>query len=70
VKLNRKVEDLEDVRALVGGLTEVREKEADVEALIAPIEDMYGLLLRYEVRGGGWAGGGGGMGAACCCVTR
>ncbi len=29
---------------------QVREKEADIDALISPIEDMYALLLRYEVR--------------------
>jgi hypothetical protein len=30
--------------------TQVREKEADIDTYIAPIEDMYSLLLRYEVR--------------------
>eukprot|EP00878_Enallax_costatus_P041459 GHUV01048245.1.p1 GENE.GHUV01048245.1~~GHUV01048245.1.p1 ORF type:complete len:369 (+),score=142.53 GHUV01048245.1:96-1202(+) len=50
LKLQRKVEDLEDVRFLVGTLNEVREKEADIDTLITPIEDMYSLLLRYEVR--------------------
>lgn len=29
---------------------QVRGKEADIDAQIAPIEDMYSLLLRYEVR--------------------
>jgi hypothetical protein len=29
---------------------QVREKEADIDTLILPIEDMYALLLRYEVR--------------------
>lgn len=29
---------------------QIREKEADIDALITPIEDMYSLLLRYEVR--------------------
>jgi len=28
---------------------QIREKEADIDALITPIEDMYSLLLRYEV---------------------
>lgn len=31
-------------------LLQVREKEADIDALITPIEEMYSLLLRYEVR--------------------
>jgi hypothetical protein len=48
--LNRKVEDLEDVRYVMNCLKEVREKEANIDGLITPIEDMYALLLRYEVR--------------------
>ena len=28
----------------------MREQEADLDALIRPIEDMYSLLRRYEVR--------------------
>ena len=31
-------------------LLQVREKEANVDNLINPIEDMYALLMRYEVR--------------------
>jgi dynein heavy chain len=50
LKLNRKVEDLEDVRYVMNCLKEVREKEANIDGLITPIEDMYALLLRYEVR--------------------
>jgi hypothetical protein len=30
---------------------QIREKEVDIDVLITPIEDMYNLLLRYEVRG-------------------
>ena len=29
---------------------QVREKESNIDGLITPIEEMYGLLLRYEVR--------------------
>ena len=32
------------------GFLQIRQKEADIDALITPIEDMYSLLLRYEVR--------------------
>lgn len=31
-------------------LMQIREKEANVDNLINPIEDMYSLLMRYEVR--------------------
>jgi hypothetical protein len=36
-----------DVRALVGTLRAVREYEAEVEARVAPIEDLYAMLARY-----------------------
>ena len=29
----------------------MREREADVDETIVPLEEMYGLLSRYEVRG-------------------
>ena len=48
--LARPVDDLEDVRRAMGVLSEVRSKEADVDGLIAPVEDMYALLARYEVK--------------------
>ena len=28
---------------------QVREKDSNIDSLISPIEDMYALLLRYEV---------------------
>jgi dynein heavy chain, axonemal len=31
------------------GLLQVRDKEANIDNLINPIEDMYALLTRYEV---------------------
>eukprot|EP00798_Chlamydomonas_sp_ICE-L_P031303 gene31303-6451_t len=50
LKLNRKIEDLEDVRGIMNVLKEVREKESEIDNLIGPIEEMYTLLLRYEVK--------------------
>ena len=50
LKLTRQVEDLEDVRTVMEVLAEVREKESDIDSLVTPIEEMYALLLRYEVR--------------------
>jgi hypothetical protein len=47
--VGRKVEDLEDVRYVMAVLREVRDKEADIDTLIGPIEEMYALLTRYEV---------------------
>jgi len=62
LKLNRKIEDLEDVRGIMAVLKEVREKESEIDNLIGPIEEMYALLLRYEVRRAWW-------GASCVCVA-
>lgn len=44
--MSRRVEDLDDVKALVGVLREVREYEACVDAVVGPIEDIYALLMR------------------------
>lgn len=55
LKLSRKIEDLEDVRNIMAVLKEVREKESEIDNLIGPIEEMYALLMRYEVRLG-WQG--------------
>jgi hypothetical protein len=52
LRLSGKVEDLEDVMAAMAVLDEVRVKDANIDAHIGPIEEMYGLLLRYEVCGG------------------
>lgn len=40
------MEDLDDVKALVGVLREVCEYEACVDAVVGPIEDIYALLMR------------------------
>eukprot|EP00854_Cymbomonas_tetramitiformis_P002070 gene2070-2767_t len=50
LKLNRKVEDLEDVRTAMGVLKEVREREGEIDSLMVPVEEIYALLGRYEVR--------------------
>ena len=42
------------MRNIMNVLKEVREKESEIDNLIGPIEEMYGLLLRYEVRSHAW----------------
>lgn len=32
------------------GRLQMREKEADIDGIVAPIEELYGLLARYEVK--------------------
>lgn len=41
--------DLDDVRNVMMLLNEVREREADIDNTILPIEDMYNLLNRFNV---------------------
>jgi len=50
LKLNRKVEDLEDVRNVMAVLKEVRVKESEIDNVMIPIEEIYALLNRYQVR--------------------
>lgn len=50
MKLSRSVDDLEDVRTIMFVLRDVREREAEIDNTITPIEEMYALLNRYEVR--------------------
>ena len=49
MKLNREVEDLEDVRTVMGVLKEIRDREAEIDAIMTPIEEIYALLERYKV---------------------
>lgn len=52
-KLSLKVISLEDIRAVMTILAEIREKEAVIDDIISPVEDMYHMLARYEVRAAG-----------------
>ena len=45
-RLGRRIDDLDDVKAVVAALREVREYEAGVDAVVGPIEDIYALLAR------------------------
>lgn len=38
--LKREIKDLEDVRAAMGWLKELREREADVDTYFVPVEEM------------------------------
>jgi len=47
LRLNRKVEDLEDVRLVMVIQQDIRSKEAEVDTIMTPIEDIYALLSRW-----------------------
>ena len=49
LKLNRKIEDLEDVRTVMGVLKEIRDRESEIDSIMVPIEEIYSLLGRYKV---------------------
>ncbi len=49
-RLDRKVEDLDDVRELMTVLGEIRDRETEIELEIAPVEERYQLLVKYDVR--------------------
>uniref|UniRef100_A0A1I8HIQ5 DHC_N1 domain-containing protein n=2 Tax=Macrostomum lignano TaxID=282301 RepID=A0A1I8HIQ5_9PLAT len=47
--LARPVQDLDDVRAHMAALSEVREGEVRIDLTIGPIEETYALLSKYEI---------------------
>nr|XP_015210363.1 PREDICTED: dynein heavy chain 5, axonemal-like [Lepisosteus oculatus] len=48
-RLNRPVEDLDDVRGTMAALKEIREAEIRIDITIGPIEESYALLNRHEL---------------------
>ena len=48
-RLSRPVKDLDDVRAHMGGLMEIREAEIRTDMTITPIEEAYTMLNKYNL---------------------
>ena len=48
-RLSRPVKDLDDIRSHMGALREIREKEIEIDMTIAPIEEAYILLGKYNL---------------------
>ena len=48
-RLSRPINDLDDVRAAMGVLREIRENEIRVDTSMTPIEESYALLHRYQL---------------------
>ncbi|XP_041462810.1 dynein heavy chain 5, axonemal-like [Lytechinus variegatus] len=48
-RLSRPIKDLDDVRAAMAALTEIRESEIRIDMTISPIEESYALLNKYEL---------------------
>ena len=47
-RLSRPIKDLDDVRAQMAGLQEIRESEIRIEMTITPIEEAYIMLNKYN----------------------
>uniref|UniRef100_A0A3P8WNT4 AAA+ ATPase domain-containing protein n=1 Tax=Cynoglossus semilaevis TaxID=244447 RepID=A0A3P8WNT4_CYNSE len=48
-RLQRPIKDLEDVRAAMAALKEVREAEVSLDATIGPVEESFALLNKHEL---------------------
>ncbi|XP_070691188.1 dynein axonemal heavy chain 5 [Pempheris klunzingeri] len=48
-KLNRQIKDLDDIRIAMAALKEIREHQISVDFQVAPIEESYAVLHKYEL---------------------
>ncbi|KAG9479366.1 hypothetical protein GDO78_012827 [Eleutherodactylus coqui] len=48
-RLNRPINDLDDVRGAMGALKEIRESEIKIDMMIGPIEESHSLLVKYDL---------------------
>lgn len=48
-RLNRPCNDLDDIRAHMAALNQIKEREIEVDRTIAPIEETYSMLNKYEI---------------------
>jgi dynein heavy chain len=48
-RLSRPVKDLDDIRALMSAMTEIREAEIRTDLTIIPVEEAYSLLIRHSI---------------------
>ncbi|XP_073486924.1 dynein axonemal heavy chain 5-like [Aquarana catesbeiana] len=48
-RLNRPINDLDDVRGAMDALKEIRESEIKIDMMIGPIEESHSLLVKYEL---------------------
>ncbi|KAM4028219.1 dynein axonemal heavy chain 5-like [Anomaloglossus baeobatrachus] len=48
-RLNRPINDLDDVRGAMDALKEIRESEIKIDMMIGPIEESHSLLVKYDL---------------------
>lgn len=48
-RLSRPCKDLDDIRAHMAALNQIKEKEIEIDRTITPIEETYAMLNKYEI---------------------
>uniref|UniRef100_A0A669PQ64 Dynein axonemal heavy chain 5 n=1 Tax=Phasianus colchicus TaxID=9054 RepID=A0A669PQ64_PHACC len=48
-KLNRRIEDLDDIRTAMSALKDIRELQISIDSQIGPIEESYAILSKYDL---------------------
>ncbi|XP_047189213.1 dynein axonemal heavy chain 5 isoform X3 [Scophthalmus maximus] len=48
-KLNRQIRDLDDIRIAMAALKEIREQHISIDFQVAPIEESYAMLHKYDL---------------------
>ena len=48
-RLSRPCNDLDDIRAHMAALNQIKEREIEIDRTIAPIEETYSMLNKYEI---------------------
>ena len=48
-RLSRPCKDLDDIRAHMNALNQIKEKEIEIDRTITPIEETYAMLNKYEI---------------------
>uniref|UniRef100_G1N2L4 Dynein axonemal heavy chain 5 n=1 Tax=Meleagris gallopavo TaxID=9103 RepID=G1N2L4_MELGA len=48
-KLNRRIEDLDDIRTAMSALKDIRELQISIDSQVGPIEESYAILNKYDL---------------------
>uniref|UniRef100_A0A8C3CTQ3 Dynein axonemal heavy chain 5 n=1 Tax=Cairina moschata TaxID=8855 RepID=A0A8C3CTQ3_CAIMO len=48
-KLNRRIDDLDDIRTAMSALKEIREVQISIDSKVGPIEESYAMLNKYDL---------------------
>uniref|UniRef100_A0A8V0X370 Dynein axonemal heavy chain 5 n=1 Tax=Gallus gallus TaxID=9031 RepID=A0A8V0X370_CHICK len=48
-KLNRRIEDLDDIRTAMSALKDIRELQISIDSQVGPVEESYAILNKYDL---------------------